>query len=529
MSVAATQETLGKIIKKPKLTDNLLSKPPFRFLHDIVSEVTRVTGFAEGLYTADELDSQNIKDKDAKVNYLNKIIDCVGIALGQNVPAKPLKIVAGLEPEATNSFLQMLAQACQLSADVSRNCVQRVLGGEHMPAAGAAPAAAPAPAPKAAPSKSPPPEPAAPAPARQSPSPHPAAEPPAPAARSTPPADEQPAAPPRASSLPKSSSKKEPPPNIDDQPVAAAKSAPTRPSQRKEPINIDEQPVPAAGGVAKRAPSKKPAPSDDDLAAEKPAAPEPPAAAEADAAEVTRKPRNMERPTTARRAPPKLPTNVVPAEQTKPAAKAADPAKAAGAAAPAVAAGVIVEGQGKDDDDDDGIVIAAVAPITAGLSTTGGAEQERGQLAQKLYEANKQLVETKKEEKGDGGIVLRKARGKDDRAAYGNEVQKLRESIQALTQNINPLGKCMDYVSEDFDNMSKELEQWKQMRTRMAARYEEEVKTTEQELGPLTAALKEVDLQIKEQQHKIASMKGQILRNDATIQKLIQTVVSSSH
>lgn len=70
---------IGALIQKPKMTDKLLGKPPFRFLHDTISAVITTTGFAEGLYSSEEQDSSNITDKNAKIDYLNKIFTCVGL------------------------------------------------------------------------------------------------------------------------------------------------------------------------------------------------------------------------------------------------------------------------------------------------------------------------------------------------------------------------------------------------------------------------------------------------------------------
>jgi len=49
-------------------------------------------------------------DKDGKIRYLEKALDCAAFALGgKPLTAKPGKIVSGQEPDKTNEFLQALA------------------------------------------------------------------------------------------------------------------------------------------------------------------------------------------------------------------------------------------------------------------------------------------------------------------------------------------------------------------------------------------------------------------------------------
>ncbi|EER09616.1 conserved hypothetical protein [Perkinsus marinus ATCC 50983] len=94
--IVNTQHSLGTLIKRPKMADKYLAKPPFRFLHDIFIEVQNVTGFGQGLFNEDELDHKTITTKQQKVEFLSKWISCVAHALdlsAEAIDVNPSKIV----------------------------------------------------------------------------------------------------------------------------------------------------------------------------------------------------------------------------------------------------------------------------------------------------------------------------------------------------------------------------------------------------------------------------------------------------
>lgn len=73
--IAVAKGKIEALISKPKMTEKLLSRPPFRFLHDLITMLIKQTGFGKGLYSKEELDSSAYEDNTrAKLAYLDKII-----------------------------------------------------------------------------------------------------------------------------------------------------------------------------------------------------------------------------------------------------------------------------------------------------------------------------------------------------------------------------------------------------------------------------------------------------------------------
>jgi TRAF3-interacting protein 1 len=112
-------------------------------------------------------------------------------------------------------------------------------------------------------------------------------------------------------------------------------------------------------------------------------------------------------------------------------------------------------------------------------------------------------------------------------ASSAAEMNELRSNIQRICQATLPMGKAIEFVHEDLDAMSKELDKWKKEYEKKCDVYEEEKKKTDEALQPLQVQLLEVEELIKEQVHKINTLKGTIAKNEEKTQKLLRMVVSA--
>lgn len=116
-TIKECQRELQPMFAKPKLKSRLLSKPPFRYIHDIVIAVIDVTNFP-AYFTEEELDSNTFKEKkNRKIEFLNKLIVLVNTH-GNPVQVDARKIVAGLEPASTLDLLIEFGRLARKGVDV---------------------------------------------------------------------------------------------------------------------------------------------------------------------------------------------------------------------------------------------------------------------------------------------------------------------------------------------------------------------------------------------------------------------------
>ena len=77
------------------MSEKLLNKPPFRYLHDIFTATLAKTGFGNGLFEGEELNSKSYEDKDSKLNFLVKVVTLTEMVVGEKIDIKPSLVLAG--------------------------------------------------------------------------------------------------------------------------------------------------------------------------------------------------------------------------------------------------------------------------------------------------------------------------------------------------------------------------------------------------------------------------------------------------
>lgn len=80
-----------------------------------------------------------------------------------------------------------------------------------------------------------------------------------------------------------------------------------------------------------------------------------------------------------------------------------------------------------------------------------------------------------------------------------NDIEFMKKAIQVLCQSTNPLGKSIDFVTDDIDSMSKEYEHWRKESIACQSQLEEQQKITEEVIQPLQDQLAELEEKIREQ------------------------------
>eukprot|EP00656_Telonema_subtile_P042689 TRINITY_DN4847_c0_g1_i3.p1 TRINITY_DN4847_c0_g1~~TRINITY_DN4847_c0_g1_i3.p1 ORF type:complete len:320 (+),score=119.47 TRINITY_DN4847_c0_g1_i3:747-1706(+) len=256
------------------------------------------------------------------------------------------------------------------------------------------------------------------------------------------------------------------------------------------------------------------------------------------------------RPTTARRAPPKLPTKEVKVT-TRPKEGYNEPGSEP--TSHVAVAGLITEDDNQDDDEFDAAAEAAAAGPTLEWDNEKAEDVAvdedgmHGKLVgdilaekQKLRSAQEQqgVSEPAPEEQPQGIVIRKKTRrgGNENRSsgpaapmkkASENDVGQLREQVQALCQATNPLGKCIEYIQEDMENMEKEYRMWKGDSQAYSRKLDQQSNNTESSLVPLQQELGDHTEKVVNLTSQINRVKASILHNDMLIHNLLRGVVGN--
>lgn len=497
-----TIETLGAIISAPKLSEKLLSKPPFRFLHDVVTNYMKATSFPEGLYPEDMLDSSKVTEKEAKIEFLRLLIAAVEAATGVKCEAKPSKIIAGQEPENTNQMLQLLASCASLSKEAKDAAVQKAKGGD----------ATPQEKPKETEEE-----------------------------RQKRKDEERRKRKEKEAADEESRKRKEREANEAESRQRKEKEAADEETRKRKEKEAEsrKRKEREAEEERKRRKEKEAAETESkrEAADEMPKETEEERRQRKDEERRKRKEKEggegeTEEERRQRKDEERRKRKEKEAERDKEAQRKLNEAN--------TAMGLIREAKpGEEANDDAGeedwqkVVEKLEARPTAGIASTADASSVKGALGQQALQAKLEQEAQQRQEEATaaapsgGGIVIRssKSAGQGRNLIGENDLNKLREQLQLLTKASNPLGKFLEVIYDDVDSMVREMEMWRSESRNQALGAADARRQTEESLQEIHAQLQHLDDDINEQIAKTNHLRQSIIASDSAMDGMIRMIV----
>ena len=241
----------------------------------------------------------------------------------------------------------------------------------------------------------------------------------------------------------------------------------------------------------------------------------------------------LERPMTARQGPPK--PKPAAAEETaevreeKEADTKADTKQTAASSSKAAAAavdkrkGLIVEGEAVEEEDE--IAEEAAVDTQAAEQSIKHFEEEKLDASEQGGLMRKILQSTTDTTAADPNsaptlATLTPASSADDRTSA------LRQQLQRLCQSITPLGRVMECVVDDMDDMAREMSRWRKQREEYESSVDDERRASVRVLEPLQAQLEECERRLVEWDRKVMVQKSVLWRNEHNINKLVQQKIA---
>ena len=115
------------------------------------------------------------------------------------------------------------------------------------------------------------------------------------------------------------------------------------------------------------------------------------------------------------------------------------------------------------------------------------------------------------------------------------DLDAIKNYVQDITKNANPIGKIVDFLGDDIESMNKELQSWIRETRTYKDKYDEEVKyvlfyklfrKSDEELLSLQNELLELEETIRDENIRIKSIKTRLIKSENIIQSLINNVIS---